>query len=199
MNYQGAYERLMARAQGRDIAGYVERHHVTPRCMGGADESWNIVALTAREHYVAHQLLVKLFPSHAGLAHAARMMTMDPWGKRPGNRRYEWLARRSRGQPRSDEVRAKLSAANKGTPNVLKGVPRLESTRRKISRANSGLKRSESAREKYSAAQLRRSVTPGITQRRNGKFVARKRINGKRVYLGFFRSLEEASEAWARA
>lgn len=39
---------------------YVEWHHVLPRSMGGSDAKENLVALTAREHFVAHILLVKM-------------------------------------------------------------------------------------------------------------------------------------------
>jgi len=42
--------------------GYCEKHHITPRGLGGGDEDTNIVKLTAREHYVAHLLLTKMFP-----------------------------------------------------------------------------------------------------------------------------------------
>jgi hypothetical protein len=38
---------------------YTERHHIIPKCIGGTDEPSNIVRLSAREHYIAHRLLVK--------------------------------------------------------------------------------------------------------------------------------------------
>ena len=39
-----------------------ERHHIKPRCMGGTDDMFNLVDLTPREHYIAHQLLAQLYP-----------------------------------------------------------------------------------------------------------------------------------------
>lgn len=36
---------------------YTERHHIVPVCMGGPDDSTNLVRFTAREHFVAHRLL----------------------------------------------------------------------------------------------------------------------------------------------
>ncbi|ALP47430.1 mob-like homing endonuclease [Vibrio phage phi-ST2] len=41
--------------------GYSEKHHILPKCAGGSDESHNLVRLTAREHYIAHLLLAKMF------------------------------------------------------------------------------------------------------------------------------------------
>ena len=40
--------------------GYVEEHHIIPRSIGGLNESWNVVKLTAREHFICHLLLIKM-------------------------------------------------------------------------------------------------------------------------------------------
>jgi hypothetical protein len=65
MNYFLAYQRLIDKAKARVcVDGYVERHHVLPRALGGSDDSSNLVALTAREHFVAHVLLAKI---HGGI------------------------------------------------------------------------------------------------------------------------------------
>lgn len=54
MDYPAIYDRLVSRAKDRVIGGYVERHHIVPRCMGGQDSKDNLVALTPEEHYIAH-------------------------------------------------------------------------------------------------------------------------------------------------
>lgn len=90
MDYQRIYNSLVDRARMRPLEGYVEKHHVIPRCMGGPDDLDNIVALTAEEHYLCHQLLVKIHPGHIGLAHAALLMARK---KKIGNKRYGWLRR----------------------------------------------------------------------------------------------------------
>lgn len=96
MNYFKHYERLCNRAKNRQLSGYKERHHITPRCMGGSDEEANIVELTAEEHYVVHQLLIKMHPKHKGLIFAAIRMTGDSNGdNRRGNKSYGWLRRKS--------------------------------------------------------------------------------------------------------
>lgn len=61
-----------------------------PRCLGGGNEPGNLVRLTPEEHYLAHQLLVKIHPTVPGLVTAAVTMTAN----RPGNKLYGWLRRR---------------------------------------------------------------------------------------------------------
>jgi len=36
---------------------YIERHHKCPRALGGCDNDWNIIWLTAQDHWMAHRLL----------------------------------------------------------------------------------------------------------------------------------------------
>jgi len=92
MNYRDHYDRLVNRAKNRKLDGYVEKHHVLPKCLGGSDDPENMVLLTAREHYVAHQLLVKLYPGHRGIAYAALLMTRVGRGEgRVNNRMYGWV------------------------------------------------------------------------------------------------------------
>lgn len=80
------YHELINRAKERKLLGYVERHHIIPRCLGGSDEPSNLVKLTAREHYIAHLLLSRAYPKHYGLALASFRMG----GKLVrGSRQYE--------------------------------------------------------------------------------------------------------------
>lgn len=85
------YEKLINRAKVRIIEGYVEKHHIVPKCLGGSNSNDNLVKLTGREHYLAHQLLVKLFPRNRSIAYAAQLMTVDALGNRVNNRLYGWL------------------------------------------------------------------------------------------------------------
>lgn len=41
------------------------RHHIIPRCLGGSDDSNNLVTLTFKEHRVCHRLLVKMVEGDA--------------------------------------------------------------------------------------------------------------------------------------
>jgi hypothetical protein len=91
MNYKRIYESIVARGKERVIEGYKERHHIIPRCMGGTDDPNNLVDLTPEEHYVCHQLLVKIYPDDEKLMYAAKMMSLNSNGLRPTNKLYKWL------------------------------------------------------------------------------------------------------------
>src|SRR4249919_471048 len=92
MDYKAHYGRLMERARSRSLAGYKERHHVIPRCLGGTNERGNIVSLTAQEHFVAHQLLVRIYPNDIKLLASAIFMTVGPRQVgRVNNKMYAWL------------------------------------------------------------------------------------------------------------
>ena len=50
MNYERTYEALCeGSTESKDI--YTENHHIIPKCMGGSDESSNMVRLTAKAHF----------------------------------------------------------------------------------------------------------------------------------------------------
>ena len=162
MNYEAHYNTLIERANTRLLEGYTEQHHVVPRCLGGRDDADNLVRLTAEEHYVAHQLLVKMNPGHKGLAFAAYMMGTT----RQNNKTYGWLRKQASaaqtGTKLSRETRAKMSASGRG--KILteehkarigaahKGMKRPEGTGDKISAAITGFKHTEETRAKMSAS-----------------------------------------------
>ena len=63
MNYLQIYHNLLDKRRNFPVekSTYQEHHHCLPRCLGGSNDSDNIVSLTAREHYIAHLLLVKIY------------------------------------------------------------------------------------------------------------------------------------------
>lgn len=91
MNYQKHYNQLISRAKNRLIEGYAEKHHIIPRCIGGNDHEDNIVTLTAREHFIAHLLLIKIYPNNRSLIHAAVMMCMGQTERKMNNKMYGYL------------------------------------------------------------------------------------------------------------
>jgi hypothetical protein len=94
MDYTKHYNLLIERAKSREITGYVEKHHIVPKCMGGNNDKSNIVKLTPEEHYVAHQLLVKMYPKVTALIYAAnRMTTFSKFTKR-NNKCFAWLRKK---------------------------------------------------------------------------------------------------------
>jgi len=61
MNYRYVYEQLINKRKVTIPTGYGEVHHIIPRSLGGADTKENLVKLTAREHFVAHLLLTRIY------------------------------------------------------------------------------------------------------------------------------------------
>jgi len=94
MNYNKHYATLIERARHRVLKEYTEKHHIIPRCLGGSDDKENIVALTPEEHYVAHQLLVKMHPKEHKLVYAANMMTVSSRKNLRSNKQYGWIKKR---------------------------------------------------------------------------------------------------------
>lgn len=94
MNYRKHYNKLIKRAKSRILEGYVEKHHIVPKCLGGHDDLSNLVALTPEEHFLAHLLLVKMYPNEPKLVYAARMMTISNGIHKRSNKYYGWLKRK---------------------------------------------------------------------------------------------------------
>jgi hypothetical protein len=79
MDYTRIYNQIIERAQTRKLEGYVEKHHIVPKCMGGLDVKENLVELTAREHFFCHRLLCEIYPKEPKLWYALWLMAI---GKR---------------------------------------------------------------------------------------------------------------------
>lgn len=94
MNYQKIYNQLIYRAKDRILEDYTEKHHIVPRCLGGLDDKNNLVNLTPEEHFVAHQLLVKINPLHEGLLFALRFMATKNIKHKRNNKEYGWIKQR---------------------------------------------------------------------------------------------------------
>jgi hypothetical protein len=73
---------------------YYESHHIIPKCLGGNNDKSNLILLTAREHFVAHQLLVKIYPNEHRLVFALRMMCSSTIKHVRNNKEYGWIRER---------------------------------------------------------------------------------------------------------
>ena len=58
--YTKIYFNLMNSRKGMSRDCYLEKHHIIPSSLGGLNDHSNIVALTAREHFIAHMLLIRM-------------------------------------------------------------------------------------------------------------------------------------------
>ncbi len=136
--------------------------------MGGSNDVNNLVDLTAREHFVCHWLLIRIYPENIKLAYAFSLM----WGSSnrlrkhiPSSRAYreckEHLSGLRKGVVFSEEHRRKLSEAKRGkkqSPELVekraaahrgkKRPPRSEQWRRRQSEVRKGRVMPEEARRK---------------------------------------------------
>lgn len=95
MNYLKVYYNIINEAKSKQRSGYLELHHIVPRCVFGenllidegldnVNHDSNLVYLSAREHFVCHWLLHRAFPKHnkLGLAFWAMTGMISPDHKR---------------------------------------------------------------------------------------------------------------------
>lgn len=157
MDYQLHYDSLIEsrRSLGRDKTnGYFESHHIVPRCLGGLDNAENLILLTAKEHFIAHLLLTKIYPENTSLGYAFfRMATPAPNHSRQKSISYEkrrFLASKlskkmwedekfrekmklSKQYMQTEEYRSVMSAATSGEKNGMFGKNHSEESRKKMS------------------------------------------------------------------
>jgi hypothetical protein len=162
MNYQYIYQSLVDYRKQNIPEGYKEKHHIVPKCMGGTNEKENLVKLTAREHFIAHQLLAKNYYNDYKLIHAVFRMSNS---KQYGSRKYAWVRelqskamseimignQQAKGNIPSKESKRKISKTLKNKhltkehkENISKGqigkkkIPHTEETKLKISESLKG-------------------------------------------------------------
>lgn len=96
MNYNRIYASIVLRAQAdygqrrwqQKHGQYYELHHIIPKTLGGVDRLQNRALLTAKEHFICHWLLTKLYPVDSN---EYRKMMFAFWRMRSTNdnhRRY---------------------------------------------------------------------------------------------------------------
>lgn len=159
MNYQKHYDILINRARGRILNSYVESHHIIPKCVGGTNAKSNLVDLTPEEHYVAHQLLVKIYHNEQKLVYALRMMCMAGNGKvKRRNKEYAWVRKIWRktssesqvGKPRkphTEESKRKISEIQIGRPSGMRGKHHTEERNKSLSEKMKGKRTTLKTRE----------------------------------------------------
>lgn len=146
MDYEKVYNSLCKRGQIREIEGYTEKHHIVMKSHGGLDDPSNITTLTAREHFLAHWLLARIFPNDYRTQAAFKMMADVKY-----SRRY---VPSSRIVAEARETAAKLDSINKlgktkpreqveKGANTRRGTHQSASTKSKISSALVGRVRTE--------------------------------------------------------
>jgi len=85
--YEKWYKNITESAQNRVTHEYTETHHILPKSLGGSDDVVNLTRLTAREHFICHWLLTKIYTEgeeHWKMVNAFRMMRAE----NPRQKRY---------------------------------------------------------------------------------------------------------------
>ena len=146
MTYKEFIDNIL-NTRGRFACGdkYHERHHIVPRCMGGGDDEENLIDLFAREHFMAHKLLVDENPDNESLILAYACMAFV---KRNDTERYELTPEEY------EEAKIILSEtiSNRytGEGNPFYGKRHTEEAKQKIRESNLGRVYSEETRKKMS-------------------------------------------------
>ena len=126
---------------------YKERHHILPKCLGGSDNEDNLIDLYAKEHFIAHKLLMLENPGNYKLATAfsnmafkassntKRMLTPDEYEEA-----RVLYSSAIKGIPRPEILKIKLHENALINDNYgMKNKKQSESTKAKISKQNSGM------------------------------------------------------------
>lgn len=162
MNYQAIYDQLVQKRllnpATKEEYGYVEEHHILPSAEGGLNSKDNLVVFTAREHYIAHLLLAKIY-NDVKMLWAYKMMSKCKSCKNQrkfkiNSHLYEAFRKLANekicgegngmfGRHHSEDTKAKMRAKALGKHHT-------EETRRKISKGNKGKHLSEQTRMKLS-------------------------------------------------
>jgi hypothetical protein len=61
MDYSKIYYKIIENRKDHPYDGYVECHHIVPKSLGGTNDNSNLVNLSAREHFICHLLLTKMY------------------------------------------------------------------------------------------------------------------------------------------
>ena len=160
MDYKKIHDAIIEYAKNRNIRdSYFELHHILPRSMGGSNCKSNLIFLTAREHYLVHWLLYKIYKNKE-MAFAWYRMTH---GKKSVSRyssasfsyarnaRSEAMSALFSGRKLSEEHKKKLSDAKKGKTysdigrenSPLKGRSLSEEHKKKVGISSFGRKHSD--------------------------------------------------------
>jgi len=143
MNYKRIYDQIIFNAQNRVLESYTETHHIIPKCMGGSNDKENLADLTAKEHFICHRLLTKIYPNNKKLIYAYWGMCNQRSNNHqryiPSSRAYsearelysKVISATRTGSKMSDETKQKIS-------NSLKGILTPDYVKKKISIAKKG-------------------------------------------------------------
>ena len=137
--YEKWYASITKRGQNRIIDSYTESHHIIPESLGGPNTPDNITKLTAREHFICHWILTKIYKegeAHWKMLNAIRIMRAE--NKNQKHKRYSNKITARVYNNIKEEYSKLQSELRKGSGNGMYGKKQSESAKRAISIANTG-------------------------------------------------------------
>lgn len=153
MDYQAIYNRLISKALNYPHEGYTEMHHIVPKCMGGDDSKSNLVKLSAKQHFVAHHLLFKIYGG-LKLAHAWYSMC------RVGEGQEGRLVNAKLFNKAKEARSVLLSESSMGELNHFYGKTHSEESRQKMSNAQKEMRLWEKRTDEHRQALLESQKRP---------------------------------------
>ena len=165
--YAQCYFNIITRAKLRDLPKeiYTEKHHITPKSLGGSNDIANLVNLTAREHFICHLLLPKMLTGSN-----KRKMSFAIWSML--NRDHSKNKSRYKvNSYRYESIRKQVADA---ISQLHKGKQVSEETKRKLSEFNKGKSLSEETRQKMSESNKGKTQQPHSEETRQKMSESRK-------------------------
>lgn len=130
-----------ALARTLDEQIYIEKHHILPKSLGGTNDKDNIVKLTAREHFIAHLLLVRMSPNSNArekMLHAAWFFKANIFnsGLSITSHSHEFLRKQRasalKGKKQSPEVITKRANALRGKKRTVEQKENMSQIQKEI-------------------------------------------------------------------
>lgn len=145
MNYARIYNNLVENAQSRQHPlDYYETHHIVPQSLGGNNDNSNLVELCAREHFIAHWLLYKIYQGtkyEHKMTHAWNMMlAVNSQQKRYTSHSYRYAKLAHSRSMQGDNNPAKRNDVRQAISKALTGQKKSTSMKRKVGLASTAEK-----------------------------------------------------------
>lgn len=156
-SYDSYINRILdSRKNKRNSGEYYERHHITPKCLGGCNDKDNLIYLYAQEHYFAHKLLALENPSNKQLQYAwwnmchcfndNRQIKVSSEDYALARQRFSQnISEQFAGEnaywynkPHDEEVKRKISESLSGEKNPMFGKKHSDAVKKYISELNTG-------------------------------------------------------------
>lgn len=205
MNYSRIYNELVIKCKNRDqlVGIYYEKHHIIPKCMSGKDDADNLVYMTAKEHFISHLLLHKIYPNNPYLMNAVLMMKVESTkfhDRKLNSRMFDFIKNKLynsdieipwKCKGHSDESKKKMSAIRK---QYLQDHPE-EKERMRLMALNRTPEHKEKIRQGSLGKKRTDEQRKNISEAHKGVQAGGKNPNARRVSV-FGKEFPSVSEAY---